>query len=186
MTSLEGWTAAAESLGLRERGGPRLTDLPRDFDAVVAGLGDGASEDGAAWMHGTSHGREVVVAWLPAVGTFSLVRIAPPLGLGLLVEPARAGDAARIGYAPFDERLTATGDDPARIALLLKPKRLDGMSSADQLVALATRPYRVRVTDSYVALGSGDLDADGARLYERIARSSQIADRLAKKRTHVG
>lgn len=175
-----GFEEAARALGLVPDRGPAL-DPAAGFEALAAGIGAGSH----AWASGRWQGRDVL--YVHDGDTTTLVRIAPPLGLGLVVEPmgaARGG--APIGYAPFDERLSARGDDHARVVELLAPKRLDGMSSADQLVALATRPYRVRVTDTWVALGSAGLEADAARLYERLARSGQIADRLVKKRGFLG
>lgn len=177
-----GFEEAARALGLVVAPGPAL-DPSATFEALRAAIGGGPRP----WASGSWQGRDVLLVHDGA--TTTLVRIAPPLGLGLVVAPHEPGDGDRpapIGYPPFDERLVARGDDHARIVELLAPKRLDGMSSADQLVALATRPYRVQVTDSWVALGSAGLETDAARLYERLARSAQIADRLVKKRGFLG
>lgn len=164
------WAVTARQLGFVGRSPLGRCDALAPFGAFVRLLGPYETQSRPAWFHGRVRGAEVVIApygVFQPPWTAAIVRIDPPLFLGLLAQR----DASPRGWG-------ATSFEPARGAALLEHAPNHGSLQH----ALATSLARgMSITDSTVVMGLTD-GADPSVVTRMLEFGAWVAAGLLQRR----
>jgi hypothetical protein len=187
------WWAASRTLGLTLWDDTTGNEPASHFDTMVSSLRPHTTLTEHNWMAGTFEGHDVLVTYLFRDGgsssdtlkTFVMVRIDPPLFLGLEVdERSFLSGIPKIGIPAFDGPFTVRAFDRERGAMMVWPGRAPELTTL--LVEAKAADAHPRIVDSYVQLMVYRFEWRPDVLASMLRVASKIADVCADRRARIG
>ena len=185
------WWAASRTLGFSLWADSTRNEPTGNFDLTLASLRSPKELSEHDWMRGTHDGKDALVSYLFRDGgsssdtheTHVLVRIDPPLFLGLDIAPRHFfSGAPPIGLPRFDRLLTLQSLAPQRGRALVW---LESTELEDFLAAPSLTHLKTRVVDSYVQITASELVTDPRALTRMLGHASRIEGALARRRAQL-